>query len=145
MYAILLVVVAAAIYFGIKEFPQGKDAANSSNNIDYYNPLDSLTGVQLDGKRIFQSQCASCHLVFKNATGPALSGVTERGPWSDSIKLYSYIRKPELFSRSKYIDSLRKMYGSTHMAFPELIDDEISAILRYINVQYRRPVADIID
>jgi cytochrome c2 len=145
MSAILLIVVGAAIYFGIKEFPQGKDIVNSSNKIDYDNPIDSLTETQLDGKRIFQSKCASCHLVFKNATGPALSGVTKRGPWSDSIKLYLYIRKPESFSQSKYIDSLRKMYGFNHMAFPDLTDEEISAILRYINVQYKIPVVDIVD
>jgi mono/diheme cytochrome c family protein len=27
------------------------------------------------GKRIFQSYCASCHSIYKNVTGPALSGV----------------------------------------------------------------------
>lgn len=75
-------------------------------------------------------------MVLKDATGPALSGIIERGPWKDSKKLYKYIREPESLKRNKYIDSLRKTYGTNHIAFPNLTDDEIQAILRYINSEY---------
>ena len=145
MSAVLLIVVGAAIYFGLKKFPLGKDVENPSTIIDYDEPIDSLSQSRLDGKMLFMSKCASCHIVFKNATGPALFGVNERGPWKDSVKLYKYIRQPESFGKNKYIDSLRQVYGSNHMGFPDLTNEEIKSILRYINVQYRRPIVDIVD
>ena len=145
MSAILVLVVGAAIYLGFRKFPQGKDSENTSTIIDYDEPTDTLTKLRSDGKRFFNSKCASCHQVLKNATGPALFGITERGHWMDSEKLYKYIREPESFKKSKYIDSLRQVYGSNHMAFPDLTDNEIKAILNYINVEYKRPVVDIID
>jgi cytochrome c2 len=145
MSAVLVLVVGACIYLGFREFPQGKNSENTSTIIDYDEPTDSLSNLRSDGKRFFNSKCASCHQVLKNATGPALSGIFERGPWKDSTKLYKYIREPESFMKNKYIDSLRKVYGSNHIAFPNLTDDEIQAILRYVNFEYKRPVVDIVD
>lgn len=145
MAAILLLVVGAAIYLGFSKFPHMKDSKNTSTIIDYDEPVDTLNQLRSDGKRIFFIKCASCHSVLKDATGPALSGITERGPWKDSKKLYKYIREPKSFPKSKYVDSLRQVYGSNHMAFPDLTDNEIEAILRYINVEYRSPVVDIVD
>jgi cytochrome c2 len=98
--------------------------------------------VQADEKKLFISQCASRHNLIKNGTGPALAGIEERGLWHDRKKLCEYIRTPSSIEKSKYIDSLRKVYGSEHMAFPDLTDDEISAILEYINVDYTRPIVD---
>lgn len=145
MSAIILIVVGAAIYYGFKKLPQGKCVENPSTIIDYDDPIDSVAKAQAVGKRIFQNKCASCHLVFKNATGPALFGVTAREPWTDSKKLYKYIRQPESFGKSKYVDSLRQMNGSIHTGFPDLTDDEIGAILIYINVEHKKPASDIID
>jgi cytochrome c2 len=133
MSAVLVLVVGAAIYLGFGRFTQRKDCGNTSTIIDYDEPVDSLSKNQSNGKMLFMSTCASCHMVLKDATGPALYAITERGPWKDSKKLYEYIRKPESFKKNKYIDSLRQVYGLNHMAFPDLSDDEIQAILRYIN------------
>jgi len=33
-----------------------------------------------DGKALFQANCASCHNPIKDATGPALQGITGRAP-----------------------------------------------------------------
>lgn len=93
---------------------------------------------------LFMNKCASCHAVSKNIAGPALMGVKERGPWIDTLKLYQYIREPELFKKSKYVDSLRKVYGFNHMGFPDLTNEEIKAILRYIT-QWEKPVVDIVE
>jgi cytochrome c2 len=144
MSAVLVLVVGAAIYLGFRKFPEGKHVENISTIIDYDEPNDTLNKLRSDGKRVFNSTCASCHQVQKDATGPALSGVTERSPWKDLKKFYKYIREPESFQKNKYIDSLRKTYGSNHMAFPDLTDNEIEAILRYIKVEYRRPVVDVV-
>ena len=142
MFAILLLLVGGLIYLGFKKLPQGKCVENLSTNIDSEEPLDNSNESKLDGKRFFISKCASCHSVIKNTVGPALSGLNDRGPWNDSKKLYNYIRKSESLDGNRYIDSLRKVFGSKHMAFPDLSDEEISAILKYINLEYRKPIVD---
>lgn len=139
--AVLVVVVGAAIFLGFKKFPQ--DSENTSTIIDYDEPIDTLSKLRSDGKRVFMSRCASCHHVLKDATGPALSGITERGPWKDSKMLYKYIREPNSFQKSKYVDSLRQVYRFNHTAFPDLTDYEIEEILRYINVKCKSPVLDL--
>ena len=143
--AILLLLVGGVVYFSVKEFLHDKNLKNPSTNIDYKEPVDSLTESKPDGKRFFLSKCASCHNAFKDMVGPALSGLSDRGHWNDSKKLYNYIREPGFFEKNKYIDSLRHVYGSKHTAFPDLSDEEIDAILRYINVEYSRPVYNAVD
>ncbi|MEP7257850.1 MAG: c-type cytochrome, partial [Flavitalea sp.] len=54
--------------------------------------LLSFNAVQAqDGGSLFQQNCASCHAVNKDLTGPRLSGVEGRGPWSDRKQLYAWI------------------------------------------------------
>ena len=144
--AILVLAIAAVTYWAFKKFPKEKDAENISTIIDYDKPADTLSYIAADGKRIFISNCASCHNVFKDGTGPRLAQVTERGPWKDSKKLYKYIRESASFQKNKYIDSLRNVYGvSYHIEFSDLNDNEIMAILQYINIEYTEPVVYVVD
>ena len=41
-----------------------------------------------DGKALFISKCASCHNVFKDATGPRLGGVFEGEFYGEDIKKF---------------------------------------------------------
>ena len=93
------------------------------------------------GKSLFNSKCASCHQIFKHSTGPALMSLEERGPWGDRKKLYSWVRNPATFMiKDNYTQNLKKEFGSMMQAFPDLTDDEIDAIIDYLNasqsVQY---------
>ncbi|MBS1607500.1 MAG: cytochrome c [Bacteroidetes bacterium] len=86
------------------------------------------------GKSLFDGKCASCHLIFKNSTGPALMSLEERGPWSDRTELYNWIRNPAKFmSTNGYTKNLKKEFGSMMQAFPDLTNAEINAIVDYIN------------
>ncbi len=144
VYAVLLLLVVAGGYFVVQKFSQTKIVENSSPRIiDYEKRVDSLQKGLSVGKTLFMSKCASCHSIFKDGTGPALLGVTQRGPWKDSVKLYKYIRMPESFGKNNYIDSLRRNYGSNQMAFPKLSNFEIKSILEYINKQ-KKGVTDVI-
>jgi len=134
VYAVLLLVVIAGAYLVVQKFSGTKIVEdNSTKVIDYDEPVDAVSQSKAVGKSLFNSRCASCHHYFKDATGPALYGITERGPWSDSIKLYKYIRYPNSLGLSNYIDSLRKVYGSNHIGFPDLSDIQIKSILEFIN------------
>jgi mono/diheme cytochrome c family protein len=88
-----------------------------------------------DGAQIFQNNCASCHAVNKDLTGPALKGVEERGPWTDKKKIYDWVHNPAKFMASDpYTQGLKASHGGVMMtAFPQLENKEIDAILAYID------------
>jgi len=84
------------------------------------------------GKKLFYAKCASCHMVNKDMTGPALKGVEDR--WPDKEKLYAFIRNSEEVIRNdKYARELWLEWNQTAMLpHPDLTDDDIKAILDYV-------------
>ena len=88
-----------------------------------------------DGKTIFQNNCASCHSVTKDLTGPALAGVTTRGPWTDRKKIYEWVHNPAKFMASdKYTQDLKQRFGGTMMqSFPQLTEKEIDAVVDFVS------------
>lgn len=87
-----------------------------------------------DGKALFQQNCASCHAVHKDLTGPALAGIEERVP--DQKLLYAWIRNNQavLKTGNKYFNDLYAQWNRTAMnLFPNLTDEEIGAMITYIN------------
>jgi cytochrome c551/c552 len=89
-------------------------------------------GADETGKKLFYAKCASCHMVNKEMTGPALKGVEDR--WPDKKKLYAFIRNSEEVIRSdKYARELWLEWNQTMMLpHPDLTDDDIKAILDYV-------------
>ena len=100
-----------------------------------------ISGVSAqDGKALFGANCASCHKVDKDLTGPALMGVEDR--WPDKAKLKAWIRNNSkvLASGDAYANALFLKWNKTAMSqFPNLTDAEIDAILKYIK-DYKAPV-----
>lgn len=89
---------------------------------------------QPDGKALFQSNCASCHNPLKDATGPALKGVDGRVPSKEWI--YEWVHNPaaKIASGDKYANDLYNKWNKTQMtAFPNLKNEEIDAIVAYVN------------
>ena len=88
-----------------------------------------------DGRQLFSINCASCHAVHKDLTGPALYGVTQR--WSDKDLLYRYIKNSqEVIAENEYAKALFIKYNKTPMnPFPQLTDEQITAILDYVESQ----------
>ena len=95
----------------------------------------SFTGQLLaqDGAALFRSNCASCHALNKDLTGPALAGFNTRGPWSDRKELHAWVHNPVAYmSKDPYTQGLKQQYGSVMQAFPNLADQDIDAIAEYI-------------
>ncbi len=93
-----------------------------------------------DGKALFQANCASCHNPIKDATGPALKGVTGRVPNKEWI--YKWIKNSAsvIASGDKYANDLYNKWNKTAMtAFPGLSNEEIDAIVKYVD-DYQAPV-----
>lgn len=86
------------------------------------------------GQQIFAANCQSCHALDKVISGPALRGVSERGPWTDRVNLYKWVHNPGAFiPTTAYTRDLQKTYGQIMPSFPQLTDKDIDAIFDYIH------------
>jgi mono/diheme cytochrome c family protein len=87
-----------------------------------------------DGKAIFQSNCASCHNPLKDATGPALKGVDARVPSKEWLHNWVHNSASVIASGDKYATDLFGKWNKTAMtAFPQLSNEEIDAVVTYVN------------
>jgi hypothetical protein len=71
------------------------------------------------------------------STGPALGGVQDR--WEDEGLLYAWIRNSQkvIADGDAYANSLFNEYGKSVMtSFPQLTDEDIAALLTYIDTKY---------
>ena len=95
------------------------------------------------GKALFNSNCAACHKLDKDMTGPALRGVAERleKDWlSDWIRNSSKMIK----AGDPYAVEIFEKYNKTAMtAFPQLSDADIDNILAYTSEEKKAPPAPI--
>ncbi|MGZ5135266.1 MAG: c-type cytochrome, partial [Flavitalea sp.] len=94
-----------------------------------------------NGETLFKQNCASCHSITKDLTGPALAGMMERGPWAENKKnLYDWIHNPQAFmAKDPYTQALKQKYGTVMTAFPQLKDTDIDAIIEYVNTPIATP------
>lgn len=87
-----------------------------------------------DGKALFQSNCASCHNPLKDATGPALKGVDSRVPSKEWLHKWVKNSAALIASGDKYANDVYAKWNKTAMtAFPNLSEEEIDAIVTYVN------------
>jgi cytochrome c551/c552 len=92
-----------------------------------------------DGAKLFQDNCATCHSVVKDLTGPKLMGIEDRV--KDKKLLHEWIRNNQkvLASGNKYFNDLFLQWNKTPMnVFPSMTDEEIEAILKYVR-EYKVP------
>ena len=99
------------------------DKKNTDNNVDA--PVIS------DGEKLFKNNCASCHKVDKDFTGPALKGSLER--WGgDKKAMYEFIRNPaKAVVENAYAKQLFEKWNKIIMPASTLTDAELDAILKY--------------
>jgi cytochrome c2 len=86
-----------------------------------------------EGKKLFYSKCASCHMVNKEMTGPALKGVEAR--WPDTTLLFAFVRNSQqVIDSNEYAKKLWLQYNQTQMPpHEDLQDTDIRKILDYVN------------
>lgn len=103
----------------------------------------SFYGIKIfaqDGKALFMSRCASCHNVFKDATGPKLGGVSEGDFYGgDMKKIYHWIYNVNsLVNSDPHYSALKAQFGSVMTQFTPsaLSEKDIDAIFSYINTTY---------
>jgi len=93
--------------------------------------LQAFEGDAKNGKKLFKSNCASCHKLDKKLVGPALTGVTDK--YSEEW-LKKWIRNNAELRASGDEDAIaifEEYNGSIMSAFPLLSDQDIFDILQY--------------
>ncbi|MDB2626865.1 c-type cytochrome [Schleiferiaceae bacterium] len=93
--------------------------------------LQAFEGDAKNGKKLFKSNCASCHKLDKKLVGPALTGVTDK--YSEEW-LTKWIRNNAELRASGDEDAIaifEEYNGSVMSAFPTLSDQDIFDILQY--------------
>lgn len=83
------------------------------------------------GKALFNSNCAACHKLDKDMTGPSLRGVAER---LEKDWLYEWIRNSSKMVKAgdPYAVEIFEKFNKTPMtAFPQLSDADLDNILAY--------------
>jgi cytochrome c551/c552 len=89
-----------------------------------------------DGAALFKANCGSCHALDKVLSGPALRGVTSRGPWGEDInEMHKWVRNPAAYiPTTQYTRDLQKQYGQVMPSFTEaqLSDKDLEAIIGYL-------------
>lgn len=87
----------------------------------------------VNGKALFNAQCAACHNLDKKMTGPPLRGVVDKYG-GDKEWLYKWIRNSSALIKSgdERANKIFNEYSQSVMtAFPALTDQEIEDILAY--------------
>jgi len=93
------------------------------------------------GKALFNSNCAACHKLDKDMTGPALRGVAER---LEKDWLYDWIRNSSKMIKAgdPYAVEVFEKWNKTAMtAFPQFSDADIDNILAYTSAP--APIIDV--
>ncbi len=94
-----------------------------------------------DGKALFMSNCASCHNPLKDATGPALQNIDKTFP--DKEWGYKWVHNSSALvaAGDPTAVAIFTKFNKTQMtAFPQLSNDDIDAILKYVD-EFKAPVA----
>jgi cytochrome c2 len=107
--------------------------SNSDKPAETQREISATTTDHSEGKKLFYSKCASCHMVNKEMTGPALKGVEAR--WPDTALLYAFIRNSQqVIDTNAYAKKLWLQYNQTQMPpHEDLQGADIRKILDYVN------------
>ena len=99
--------------------------------------LSAQEGDPANGKKLFNTNCASCHQLDRKMTGPALRNVESRLAEEQGLDrqwLYSWIHNSAGMVKSgdAYANEIYNEYNGTAMtAFPQLSEQQIDDILAY--------------
>lgn len=121
---LILAGLSSVFLFTACDNNQGKNAGSQ--------PAPSSTGP--DAQALFSAKCAVCHEVKTDKIGPALSGSLAR--WAnDTGRLKAFIKNSGnvIKSGDEYALTLfQKWHQSEMPAFPDLSDEEVNALIEYI-------------
>ena len=132
--AIVFAIIFAGCYFS-SGFVSGNKKWECGTVADLQIDNDTTKRYK-DGKALFQ-QCASCHILFKDFTGPDLIGFTKRGPWNNKKKILDYLNDPSKFYKENKTKYVIDLYNSTPVAHQAFLckEKEIDDLVYYVEAE----------
>ncbi|MFD2588439.1 cytochrome c3 family protein [Croceitalea marina] len=112
-----------------------QDAAAEAAPVE--EPAADLGGDPVNGKQLFNQNCAACHALNRKMTGPALANVETRLSENEGLGkewLYKWIKNSAgmIASGDAYANKIYNEYNQSAMtAFPTLSNEDIDNILAY--------------
>lgn len=85
-----------------------------------------------DGRALFNANCASCHKMDKDLTGPALKGVVDRWSSVDLLKLWIRNWPAAVATGDKHAVEMKNWSPAAMSLFPNLTDAELDALIDYM-------------
>lgn len=87
----------------------------------------------VNGKKLYEENCATCHKIVGEMTGPQLYEAESRVPGGRE-KIYEWVKKPgALVKTDDYFKALYEKYNKTAMtAYPNFSNADIDGILDYV-------------
>ena len=106
-------------------------------------PLSKISAQ--DGRQLFNNNCASCHSLTKDMTGPKLGGVLDREHYNGDVhKIVEWVHNADkLTSSDPYYKGLKAQFGTQMTAFPGLPDKDIEAIVKYVSTPPPPPTTGV--
>lgn len=94
---------------------------------------NTVATTNIDAERLYKNNCASCHKLGKDFTGPNLKGSLKK--WGgDKKAMYAFIRNPgKSILENAYAKKVFEKWKKIPMtAFPTLSDAELDAIMNHV-------------
>ncbi|MEL6534000.1 MAG: cytochrome c [Bacteroidota bacterium] len=140
------VVVSSFTYLVVKEEEWTQPSYLGCGVVDspsYYlgpelDTLDPRYALYEEGKMLFSVNCYGCHRIHADWTGPGLAAVTER---RSKLWLYDFIwDNGRLLRRGdqQAIELVEEWNGSVMTTFEWMTEDQLDAILTYVEVETER-------
>ncbi|WP_274474259.1 c-type cytochrome [Mangrovimonas aestuarii] len=107
--------------------------------------LTAQEGDPAKGKSLFNTNCAACHSLDKDLTGPKLRNVEARLSDEQGLDrewIYAWVRNSSgmIKSGDAYANDVFNRYNKTAMtAFPQLSDEDLNNILAYTSAEPAKP------
>ncbi len=108
------------------------------NAVIVFSIAGTFTTIAQDGGALFSAKCGTCHQPHKDGTGPKLVGVREA--WAaggaGETAIYEWVRNWEKAAAADpYAASIVNKKPTAMNKFPDLTDDQITAILDWVDAQ----------
>ena len=129
--AVALMITALFLFSGGSVFAQDAAAPAPATA-----PVAAAASNPVEGQTLFKENCATCHKIDQDMTGPMLKGVEDRVPGGRKW-IYAWVKNSPavLASGDKYANDLFVKWKKVPMTtYPNFTDAQIDNILDYINI-----------
>jgi hypothetical protein len=95
----------------------------------------NLSENAIEGKKLFNINCAACHLLDKNMTGPALRGIKSRHEFPYDNYVFDFVTKEDSLNKinDSYTKVLNEEYNYDFDHNFKLTKTEFEYLMEYIN------------